>query len=182
MMDSYPSSVALECKKYISKIPNYNYLLCPLCLLPGKPSLFCDQGETALSGYRQTLKPSSLPCNCLQLFVVCSCFVGGGQNAEPVGLLSAWPLCGPVLRWIKGGTAPISPSAALQGVQWRESAVMFLQKVEEQLCPATACQPQPVRRGVCCSHPDRARGVLGAAPCCQGWDSRDVPWSQPAGV
>lgn len=182
MMDSYPSSVALECKTYICIIPNYNYLLCPPCLLPGKSSLFCDRGETALSGYRQTLKCSSLLCNCLQLFVVCSCFVRGGQNAKAMDLLWVWPLSAPALCWIERGTGPVSPPAAPPGVQWRKSAVMFVQKVEEQLCPATACQPQPVRGGVCFSGPGRARGVLGAAPCCQGWDSRDVPWSQPAGV
>lgn len=130
----------------------------------------------------RTLKSSSLLCNCLQLFVVCSCYVRGGQNAKPVDLARVWPLSGPVLYWIKRGTGTISPSAAPPAVLWRKSAVMFLQNVDEQLCAATACQPEPVRRGVWFSNPDRARGGLGAALCRQGWDSQDVPRSQPAGV
>lgn len=181
MMDSYLSSVTLECKKKKCRIPNYNYLLCPLCLLPGKSSLFCYQGETALSGYKQALKSSSLLCNCLQLFVVCSCYVGGGQNAKPVDVLGVWPLSGPVLCWIKRGTGPflLQPPRRVcsEGNQqwcfhrrWRSSCALPL--------PAS-----PSLSGeVCTFHILTGPRCPWSCSRCQGWDSRDVPWSQPAGV
>lgn len=148
-MDSDLSSVVLACKIIYVKY-QITSIFCALyaCCQENLPHFTIKVRQLWVDTSR-TLKSSSLLCNCLQLFVVCSCYVRGGQNAKPVDLPRVWPLSGPVLYWIKRGTGTISPSAAPPAVLWRKSAVMFLQNMDEQLCSATACQPEPVRRGVC---------------------------------